>query len=85
MCRGISQRKRSRRKKHSYSAPPTLQSPKKRLKWTNESMISGVEAVKRGSSIKRAAEEHGVPRMTLQDQVLGYVEHRKTRPTTIFE
>ena len=36
-----------------------------------------MEAVKRGSSIKRAAEEHGVPRMTLQDRVLGRVVHGK--------
>ena len=40
-------------------------------------MISAMEAVKRGSSIKRAAEEHGVPRMTLQDRVLGHVKHGK--------
>ena len=30
-------------------------------------MINAVEAVKKGSSIKRAAEEYVVPRMTLQD------------------
>ena len=36
-----------------------------------------MEAVKKGSSIKRAAEEYAVPRMTLQDHILGNVEHRK--------
>ena len=77
MHRGRSQRKRSRRKKRCSSAPPTLESPRKRLKWKNESMVSAMEAVKRGSSIKRAAEEHGVPRMMLQDRVLGNVEHGK--------
>ena len=30
-------------------------------------MISAMEAVKKGSSIIRAAEEYAVPRMTLQD------------------
>ena len=40
-------------------------------------MLNALEAVKKGSSIKRAAEEYGVPRTTLQDRVLGNVEHRK--------
>ena len=40
-------------------------------------MISAMEAGKRGSSIKRAAEEHDVPRIALQDRVLGHVEHGK--------
>ena len=30
-------------------------------------MLNALEAVKKGSSIKRAAEEYGVPRTTLQD------------------
>ena len=30
-------------------------------------MINAMEAVKKGSSIKRAAEEYAVPRTTLQD------------------
>ena len=74
MLHRISQ-KRSQRKKCVSSVLPTLQSPKKRLKWTNESTISAMEAVKRGSSIKGATEEHTVTRFTLQDQVLGHVEH----------
>jgi len=32
-----------------------------------------MEAVKNGFSIKKAAEVHKVPRTTLQDRVLGYV------------
>ena len=40
-------------------------------------MLNALEAVKKGSSIKRAAEEYGVPRTTLQDRVLGNVEHGK--------
>ena len=40
-------------------------------------MINSMEAVKKGSSIKRAAEEYAVPRTTLQDCVLGNVEHGK--------
>ena len=47
------------------------------MKWRNESMLNALEAVKKGSSIKRAAEEYGVPRTTLQDRVLGNVEHGK--------
>jgi len=40
-------------------------------------MLNPMDAVKKGSSIKRAAEEHGVPRTSLQDHVLGKVEHVK--------
>ena len=59
--------KRTRRKKCSPSAPPSLELPRKRKKWSNESMINAMEAVKKGSSIKRAAEEYAVLRTTLQD------------------
>ena len=59
--------KRTRSKKRSFSVPPNLESPRKLKKWRNESMINAVEAVKKGSSIKRAAEKYAVPRMTLQD------------------
>ena len=59
--------KRTRRKKCSSSVPPNLESPRKRKKWSNESMINAMEAVKKGSSIKRAAEEYAVLRTTLQD------------------
>ena len=40
-------------------------------------MLNALKVVKKGSSIKRAAEEYGIPRTTLQDQVLGNVEHGK--------
>jgi len=33
-------------------------------------MCAAIEAVKNGTSIYRAAVEHGVPRMTLQDRYL---------------
>ena len=55
-------RKPSSKRMRSNLAPPVLQSPKKQLKWTNESMIRAMDAVKQGSSVKRAAEQHGVPR-----------------------
>ena len=60
--------KRTRKKKHSSLVPPNLESPRKRKrkKWSNESLINAMEAVKKGSSIKRAAEEYVVPRTTLQ-------------------
>jgi len=38
-------------------------------------MIAAIESVKGGQSVKRAAEEHGVPRTTLQDCVKGKVVH----------
>ena len=46
------------RRKRSSSAPPSLNSPRKRLKWSNESMEQAMEAVKKGFSVKRAAEVH---------------------------
>ena len=61
------QQSSQRKNKCASSAPPTLELPKKRLKWSNESMINAIEAVKEGCSIKQAAEEHGVPRTTLHD------------------
>ena len=61
----------------SNSAPPVLQSSKKRLKWTIESMIRAMDVVKRGSSGKKAAEQHGVPRTTLCDHISGHVQHGK--------
>jgi len=57
---------RPKKRKHSSSAPPCLQSPKKRLKWTNENMVKAMDAVKSGKCIvKRAAENYKVPRTTL--------------------
>ena len=70
-------RKKSSSRKHCSSAPPTLESPRKRLKWKSESMIKAMDAVSKGSSIKGAAEKYGVPRTTLQDCVSGYVQHGK--------
>jgi len=52
-----------------------MESPKKRLKWSEESMVAAIKAVTQGCSIKRAAMEHGIPRTTLQDQISGRVQH----------
>ena len=68
-------RKKSSRKKRCSSAPPVMESPKKRLKWSEESMVAVIKAVTQGCSIKRVAMEHGVPRTTLQDQISGRVQH----------
>ena len=62
----------------SKSAPPAiLSSPKKRKRkqWTNEAMLSALEAVKTGEPILRAARIYGVPRATLQDRIHGRVTH----------
>ena len=64
-------RKRSfRTRKRSSSAPAVLRSParpSKRKRWGEELMIAAISAVKSGVPVKRAAEEHGVPRTTLRD------------------
>ena len=52
-----------------------LISPKKRLKWTEESMLAAIKAVRNGSTVNRAAINHGVPGMTLQDRLSGRVIH----------
>ena len=71
-----------RKRLRSKSAPAVLQSSIKRGKqkqWSDEAMLAALEAVKNGSSIKRAALEHGVPRTTLSDRHFGKVIH-STRP-----
>ena len=40
-------------------------------------MIRAMDAVKQESSVKRAAEQHGVPRTTLHDRISGHVQHGK--------
>ena len=78
MPRGRPKKSSSRRKRAS-SAPPVMESPKKRLRWSNESMVATMNAVSKGCSINRAAVEHRVPRTTLQDRISGKVQHG-TRP-----
>ena len=75
-------RRKTRRRPRSKSAPALVRSPLKRGKrkqWSNEAMLAALEAVKHGTSIKRAALEHGIPRTTLSDRHLGKVIHG-TRP-----
>ena len=76
MPRGRS-KKKTGRKRRSTSAPPCLQSPKKRLKWDEKSMVLAIESIKNGTcrSVKRACEEYDVPRTTLQDRLTGRVQH----------
>ena len=73
------QRKRiSRRRKRSQSAPAILRSPAKTMKrkqWTDAQMKEAMDAVASGSSINRAAVDHGVPQTTLKDRLAGRVQH----------
>ena len=75
MKRGRPSKKSRSKRKRTLSAPPVLVSPKKRLKWTNESMLAAIKAVQNGSSVSMAAVCHNVPRMTLQDRLSGRVVH----------
>ena len=68
-------RSRSKSKKRSTSAPPSLVSPKKRKKWCNSAMEAAISSVKEGCSVARAAVEYGVPRTTLNDRIAGKVKH----------
>ena len=70
--------RKRRGRPRSKSAPAVLHSPKKSRKckqWSNESMVSALEAVKDGMPVKRVATVYGVPRSTLRDRVSGNVEH----------
>ena len=73
-------RKRQRKscgRPRSHSAPALMVSDvvKKRKLWSNESMCAAIEAAKSSTSVYRAAIEHRVPRMTLQDRISGQVVH----------
>jgi len=59
----------------SQSVPAILRSPQKarRKKWTDSQMMAAMNAVKKGMSVKTATEEHGIPRSTLGDRILGNV------------
>lgn len=65
------------RRKRSSSAPAVLRprKPSKRKCWDEDQMLAAMSAVKGGSHIKRAAEEHGVPVSTLRDRISGRVVH----------
>ena len=67
MGQGRSRKQSRYLRKHATYAPPVLESPKKRIRWSNESMEAAVKAIYNGCNIKRAALEINAPRMTLQD------------------
>ena len=70
---------KSRGSPRPLSAPPVMVTnvtkAKKRKLWSNESMCAAMKAVKNGMNVRRAAVEHGVPRMTLRDRITGRVVH----------
>jgi len=69
-------KKRSKsRRKHASSALLMIELPKKRLKWSDQSMLAAIKVVYNGCNIKRAALEHNVPRTMLNDQITGRVQH----------
>ena len=71
MPRGQSQKRANGRKSRATSAPPYLQSPQKRLKWDNASMIAAMEEVKQGNmNVKHASVQYGVPHTIHETQPL---------------
>lgn len=55
-------------------AVPSVSAPDRPLSYRNyddQKLVSAVEAVQRGMSIRRACEEYGVPKSTLHDKVSG--------------
>ncbi len=63
-------------RKCSQSALAILRSPAKKVKrkqWTETQMKAALEAVASGSSVNRAAVDHGVPPTTLKDRLAGRV------------
>jgi len=64
----------SRPRKRLQSAPAVLRSPAKKVKrkqWTDTQMKAALEAVASGSSVNRAAVDHGVPPTMLKDRPAG--------------
>lgn len=47
----------------------------KRLQWTEQAMVDAMQAVQDGSTISRAAREHGVPKTSLYNRITGKVVH----------
>ena len=70
-------KKQFRRRSRANSAPPTvvLSRPSKRKPWTEEQMLSAIEAVRKGMAANKAAMLHGIPRSTLKDRLSGRVRH----------
>ena len=72
-------RRKRRPRSKSAAAAVCLQKigSNERRQWADENMIAAMESIKGGGeqSIKRAAELHGVPRITLQDRVKAKVMH----------
>ncbi|KAL2086534.1 hypothetical protein ACEWY4_017593 [Coilia grayii] len=48
---------------------------KKRMKWRNEDMLSALQKVKGGMTMREACRTYNVPRATLRDRVSGRVVH----------
>lgn len=46
----------------------------KRLQWTEQAMVDAMQAIQDGSTLSRAAREHGVPKTSLHNRI-GKVSH----------
>ena len=73
-------KRRSFKRKCSKYAPASLRCvsinpPKKRKCWQEESVSNAVKAVQEGQSISEGARDHGVPKTTLYDRVSGRVQY----------
>ena len=51
----------------------------KRMQWLDSDMVLAMETVKKGQSIGGAARQFRVPKRTLDDRIMGRIEHG-TRP-----
>ena len=58
-----------------YRMTDNAQKKTKRRQWDPSDMEAAMEAVQGGKSVSAAAEEHSVPRKTLDDRVKGHVVH----------
>jgi len=57
---------------------PAKKSPmksKKQKQWSEQSMLAAIKAIEEGLPIYTSVREHGIPRTTLQDRILGKVKH----------
>lgn len=68
---------KQRERPRSRPTPAILRTPKtqKQKQWSEESMLTALDAAKSGVCVLRAVQEYSVPRQTLRDRVSGRVTH----------
>ena len=70
-----SQKKTTRIRSVTSPAKKSPMKSKRQKQWSEQSILATIKAVQEGLPIYTSAREHGVPRTTLQDRILGIVSY----------